>query len=70
LKENIVALAEFMLSLGLKRVDLLPYHSLGKIKYQRLGMEYKLSDLKPYEAGEVAKIKADLESYGLQVGVG
>jgi pyruvate formate lyase activating enzyme len=68
--ENLKALAEFMLSLGLKKVDLLPYHSLGKIKYQRLGMEYKISDLKPYEAGEVAKIKADLESYGLQVGVG
>ncbi|MCX5995922.1 MAG: glycyl-radical enzyme activating protein, partial [Chloroflexi bacterium] len=69
-KENFKALAEFMLGLGLKRVDLLPYHSLGKIKYQRLGMEYKLGDLKPFEAGEVAKIKADLESYGLQVGVG
>ena len=69
-QENIKALAEFMLSLGLKRVDLLPYHSLGKIKYQRLGMEYKLSDLKPFAEGEVAKIKADLESYGLQVGVG
>ena len=68
--ENIKALAEFMLSLGLKRVDLLPYHSLGKIKYYRLGMEYKLSDLKPFAEGEVAKIKADLESYGLQVGVG
>jgi pyruvate formate lyase activating enzyme len=69
-KENIKALAEFMLSLGLKRIDLLPYHSLGKIKYQRLGTEYKLSDLKPFAEGEVAKIKADLESYGLQVGVG
>jgi len=69
-KENLKALAEFMLSLGLKRVDLLPYHSLGKIKYYRLGMEYKLSDLKPYEGDEIAKIKADLESYGLQVGVG
>ena len=68
--ENIKALAEFMLGLGLKRIDLLPYHSLGKIKYQRLGMEYKLSDLKPFAASEVAKIKADLESYGLQVGVG
>ena len=68
--ESIKALAEFMLGLGLKKVDLLPYHSLGKIKYQRLGMEYKLSDLKPFEAGEVAKIKADLESYGLQIGVG
>jgi pyruvate formate lyase activating enzyme len=69
-QENIKALAEFMLGLGLKKVDLLPYHSLGKIKYQRLGMEYKLSDLKPFQGDEVAKIKADLESYGLQVGVG
>ena len=69
-RENLKALADFMLGLGLKKIDLLPYHSLGKIKYQRLGMEYKLSDLKPFAAGEVAKIKADLESYGLQVGVG
>jgi pyruvate formate lyase activating enzyme len=69
-KENIKGLAEFMLSLGLKRVDLLPHHSLGKIKYYRLGMEYKLSDLKPHQGDEIAKIKADLESYGLQVGVG
>jgi len=69
-KENMKALAEFMLILGLKKVDLLPYHSLGKIKYYRLGMEYKLSDLKPFAEGEVAKIKADLETYGLQVGVG
>ena len=68
--ENLKALADFVLGLGLKRVDLLPYHSLGKIKYYRLGMEYKLSDLKPYEGDEVKKIKADLESYGLQVGVG
>ena len=69
-KENMKALAEFMLILGLKKVDLLPYHSLGKIKYYRLGMEYKLSDLKPFAEGEVAKIKADIETYGLQVGVG
>ncbi len=69
-KENIKALAEFMKELKLTKIDLLPYHSLGKIKYYRLGMEYKLENLKPYEGDEVAKIKADLESYGFQVGVG
>lgn len=68
--ENIKALAEFMKELRLNKVDLLPYHSLGKIKYYRLGTEYKLEDLKPYEGDEVAKVKADLESYGFQVGVG
>ena len=69
-KENIKALADFMKELGLNKVDLLPYHSLGKVKYYRLGMEYKLENLKPYAGDEVAKIKADLESYGFQVGVG
>jgi pyruvate formate lyase activating enzyme len=69
-KENIMALAQFMKELGLNKVDLLPYHSLGKVKYYRLGMEYKLEDLKPFEGDEIAKIKADLEFYGFQVGVG
>jgi pyruvate formate lyase activating enzyme len=59
-----------MNELRLTRIDLLPYHTLGKEKYRRLGMEYKLSELKPYAGDEVAKIKAELESYGLQVGVG
>ncbi|MBM3157786.1 MAG: glycyl-radical enzyme activating protein [Chloroflexi bacterium] len=68
--DNIKALAGFMKSLGLNKVDLLPYHSLGKIKYQRLGMEYKLGDLKPHTKEEIAQIKADLEAYGLKVGVG
>ena len=69
-KENIKALADFVKELGLSKVDLLPYHSLGKVKYHRLGMEYKLENLKPYAGDEVAKIKAYLESYGFQVGVG
>ena len=69
-EQNIKALAGFMAELGLKRIDLLPYHSLGKEKYARLGMEYKLSDLKPHESEEVGVIKSLLESYGLEVGVG
>jgi pyruvate formate lyase activating enzyme len=69
-EQNIKALAEFVTELGLKRIDLLPYHSLGKGKYARLGLEYELSDLKPYESKEVEVIKTFLESYGLEVGVG
>jgi pyruvate formate lyase activating enzyme len=69
-EENLNALIKFMAELGLKRIDLLPYHALGKQKYQRLGLEYKLGDLKPYESEEVAAIKATLESKGLEVGVG
>ena len=69
-EQDIKALAEFMTALGLKRIDLLPYHSLGKEKYARLGLEYELSDLKPHESEEVGVIKSFLESHGLEVGVG
>ena len=69
-EENLNALSKFMAELGLKRIDLLPYHALGKQKYERLGMEYKLGDLESYESEQVAAIKTVLESYGLEVGVG
>ena len=69
-EENLKALAGFMAELGLKRIDILPYHSLGKMKYARLGLEYKLNGLKPYESEETESIKAFLESQGLEVGVG
>ncbi|MGB3129965.1 MAG: glycyl-radical enzyme activating protein, partial [Dehalococcoidia bacterium] len=68
--ENLNALSKFMAELGLKRIDLLPYHALGKQKYERLGVEYKLGDLKSYESEQVAAIKTVLESHGLEVGVG
>ncbi len=69
-EENIKALAGFMTELGLTRIDLLPYHALGKTKYDRLGTEYKLGDLKPYDSNQVEEIKTLLESHGLEVGVG
>ncbi len=69
-EENLNDLSKFMAELGLKRIDLLPYHALGKQKYDRLGMEYKLGDLKSYESEQVAAIKTVLESHGLEVGVG
>ncbi|HHS12271.1 MAG TPA: glycyl-radical enzyme activating protein [bacterium] len=35
-KENLVAIRDFLLTLSIRRVDLLPYNRLGKAKYQRL----------------------------------
>ncbi len=69
-EENLSALSGFMAELGLKRIDILPYHSLGKMKYQRLGLEYKLDGLQPYESEDIERIKDFLESRGLEVGVG
>lgn len=69
-EENMKATAEFLSELGQTRIDLLPYHSLGKAKYERLGIEYELSQLQPHDSDQIKKIKELLESLGLEVGVG
>jgi len=69
-EENLGALANLMHELGLKRIDLLPYHEFGKSKYQRLGIEYTLASLKSHTEEEVEQKKSLLESFGLHVGIG
>ena len=46
--DSLEKLAEFIMSLGnVRRVEVLPYNSLGEMKYEKLGIEYKLKGLKP-----------------------
>ncbi len=40
---NLKAIAEFLRSLGLLKVQLMPYHNLGDAKYAPLGREYSLA---------------------------
>lgn len=37
---------------NIKALDVLPYHDMGKRKYQELGLEYALKDIPPLPAGE------------------
>ena len=44
-QEYLQRLGEFMATLKhVKALDVLPYHTMGKVKYQNLGMEYPLGD--------------------------
>jgi pyruvate formate lyase activating enzyme len=46
--EIIEGIASFAASLGnVQRVEVLPFHQLGKFKWERLGLEYTLGDAKP-----------------------
>jgi pyruvate formate lyase activating enzyme len=41
-------IAEFAASLGnVQRVEVLPFHQMGKFKWERLGLEYTLRDVPP-----------------------
>jgi pyruvate formate lyase activating enzyme len=43
--DNLAGIAEFAASLGnVQRVEVLPFHQLGKFKWERLGLDYTLAD--------------------------
>ena len=49
---DIEGLAAFAASLGnVERVDVLPFHQLGRGKWAELGLDYTLTDVKPPTAG-------------------
>jgi pyruvate formate lyase activating enzyme len=46
---------------NLKALDVLPYHTMGEVKYQKLGMEYKLKGVPAMEkAAAIEKKKVVL----------
>ena len=52
--ENITQIARFVGSLGnVERVDVLPFHQMGRFKWKELKLDYKLNDIHPPTAGEV-----------------
>ena len=60
---------------NISRVDLMPFHQLGKEKYQRLSLEYALEGLNaldsdPESSGMLKEVTRILESYHLSVRVG
>lgn len=47
-KDYLFKLGQFIGTLrNLKSIDVLPYHDMGKVKYEQLGMEYPIPDIEP-----------------------
>jgi pyruvate formate lyase activating enzyme len=65
--ENIAALLSRLKSI--ERIDLLPYHTYGTIKYEQLGKEYTLSTQMDAQVMTEAA-KSIFERYGLNVQLG
>jgi pyruvate formate lyase activating enzyme len=46
--EEVDRMAEFAAGLGnVERVDVLPFHQMGRFKWEKLGMDYKMRDAQP-----------------------
>jgi len=52
---------------NVKRVELLPYHPLGRDKYRRFKMDYRLVDLKAPSGEEMNQIREYFQEYSLPV---
>ena len=42
---------------NLKALDVLPYHTMGKAKYKKLGMDYRLEDVPNMDKAKVPELK-------------
>lgn len=48
---------------NLKALDVLPYHDMGKVKYEQLGMDYPLKDVEPMsQEGAIAAKKIIIDA--------
>ena len=64
-EENILTTAKFCLENNITRINILPYHKLGQIKYNQLGLEYKMSEVSSPDNSKMDHIKDLIESIGI-----
>ena len=65
--EEMEAVADFGASLGVvERVEILPFHQMGKYKWERLGLDYTLADAETPTREGVAKAVAIFREAGLE----
>ena len=67
-EENLHATGKFCIELGaaVKEVQLLPYHRLGVVKYERLNRKYELKKVEPPNEEHMKLCKSIIEFYGLK----
>jgi pyruvate formate lyase activating enzyme len=65
--DEVARIAAFAAGLGnVERVDVLPFHQMGRFKWKSLGLEYKLDDVQPPSTDAVGQACAVFRSAGLK----
>jgi len=65
--DEVAQIAAFAAGLGnVERVDVLPFHQMGRFKWKSLSLEYKLEDVQPPSAEAVERACAAFRSVGLK----
>jgi pyruvate formate lyase activating enzyme len=64
--QDVASLASFAAGLGnVERVDVLPFHQMGRFKWKELGLKYELGDARPPSAEAVGRACAAFREEGL-----
>ena len=67
-QEDLIDLAKYLKDKkAMEKLELLPYHNLGKHKWQELGIKYQLEDIKPPEEDRMRDIRKIFKEYGINV---
>jgi pyruvate formate lyase activating enzyme len=65
--ENVAGVAKFAASLGnVERVDVLPFHQMGRFKWNELKLDYKLTDVQPPSREVVERVCGQFRAEGLK----
>jgi pyruvate formate lyase activating enzyme len=65
--ENIAHIARFSAGLGnVERVDVLPFHQMGRFKWKELKLNYTLDDVQPPSVDTIERVCAQFRSEGLR----
>ena len=65
--ENIAHIARFSAGLGnVERVDVLPFHQMGRFKWKELKLNYTLDEVQPPSADTIERVCAQFRSEGLR----
>jgi pyruvate formate lyase activating enzyme len=66
--ENIAGLAQFVSTLrNVERVEILPFHQMGRAKWYELGLRYDLAQTPPADEDAVERVRAVFRERGLPV---
>jgi pyruvate formate lyase activating enzyme len=68
--KNINEIINFIRNLNIKNINLLPYHEIGKDKYNRLGLDYKGHLMKVPSDEKLKEFKSLFEQYNFEVKIG
>jgi pyruvate formate lyase activating enzyme len=66
-EREVAGVAAFAAGLGnVERVDVLPFHQMGRFKWQTLGLEYALDGVTPPSLAAVERVCAVFRASGLR----